>query len=197
MTLYPDTQALAQVELDSTLGPDRLPTLQDRERLPYLDALVKEVLRWGCVAPQAIAHVVREDDIHEGYFIPKGSFIIPNVWFVSILPPWVLNADRRCRKFTKDERTYPDPFTFRPERFIPTSTHTPETDPKEFVFGFGRRICPGLHLADSSFWLACATALATLIIKKARDAEGHEITPEVEFVGSLITCVFLLLPSSG
>jgi cytochrome P450 len=51
LTLYPDVQKRAQQELDSVLGRDRLPTFEDRPRLPYIDALCKEVLRWHMVIP--------------------------------------------------------------------------------------------------------------------------------------------------
>ena len=51
MTLYPAVQKKAQEELDSVVGTDRLPELADKEDLPYVDALVKEVLRWNPVAP--------------------------------------------------------------------------------------------------------------------------------------------------
>jgi cytochrome P450 len=51
LTLYPDVQKRAQRELDSVLGRDRLPTFDDRPRLPYIDALCKEVLRWRMVVP--------------------------------------------------------------------------------------------------------------------------------------------------
>lgn len=51
LTLYPDVKKRAQRELDSVLGRDRLPTFDDRPRLPYIDALCKEVLRWRMVVP--------------------------------------------------------------------------------------------------------------------------------------------------
>jgi cytochrome P450 len=51
LTLYPDVKKLAQAELDSVVGRDRLPTFDDRPRLPYIDAFCKEVLRWHMVLP--------------------------------------------------------------------------------------------------------------------------------------------------
>jgi cytochrome P450 len=51
MTLYPDAQKCAQAEIDAVIGINCLPTSEDRQRLPYVDALVKEVLRWNPVAP--------------------------------------------------------------------------------------------------------------------------------------------------
>lgn len=97
MTLYPSVLSLAQNEIDSVVGEDRLPSFADRTDLPYINALIKEVLRWEAVVPTgsfrpsvqtpkslkpfvAFAHLVDEDDVYEGYRIPRGSFIIPNVW---------------------------------------------------------------------------------------------------------------------
>ena len=51
MVLHPEVQVKAQAEIDNVIGRDRLPTFEDRPNLPYVDALVKEVLRWGPVAP--------------------------------------------------------------------------------------------------------------------------------------------------
>ena len=82
MVLYPDIQAQAQAEIDDVIGNNRLPTMEDRERLPFLSALVTEVLRWHNVGPTGIPHRVIEDDIHDGYLIPKGALIIPNIWYV-------------------------------------------------------------------------------------------------------------------
>ena len=51
MTLYPEVQKRAQEEIDSFVGNARLPTFADRGNMPYLDAMVKEILRWNPVAP--------------------------------------------------------------------------------------------------------------------------------------------------
>jgi cytochrome P450 len=83
MILYPEIQALAQAELDRVVGTDRLPTLADRASLPYVDALAKEVLRRYPAIPQGLPHVTREDDVYGGYWIPKGTSVIANIWSVS------------------------------------------------------------------------------------------------------------------
>lgn len=80
MVLYPDVQHRAQAELDEVVGPDRLPGPEDRECLPYINALVKEVLRWAPVAPFSIPHGATEDIEYNGYFIPAGTVLIPNTW---------------------------------------------------------------------------------------------------------------------
>jgi cytochrome P450 len=73
-------QRKAQEEIDRVLGPGRLPTVADRGNLPYVDAVVKEVLRWHPVAPMGIPHMSVDDDTWEGFYIPKGSLIMPNIW---------------------------------------------------------------------------------------------------------------------
>lgn len=82
MVLHPDVQRKAQDELDSVIGMDRLPNFQDREHLPYISALCKELLRWRPVLPLGVAHCASEDDIYGEFFIPKGSVVIGNSWYI-------------------------------------------------------------------------------------------------------------------
>ncbi|KAG1889792.1 cytochrome P450 [Suillus fuscotomentosus] len=168
MTLFPDVQKKAQAEIDAVVGPDRLPSFADRTSLPYIEALVKEVLRWNVVIP-TVDHSVTEDDIHDGYHIPKGSVIIPNIWFM-------LN----------DPQTYVNPSEFNHERFLAKDGEEPETDPRTLCFGFGRRLCPGLHLADASIWLTAAMSLAVFDVSKVVE-NGVEITPEIDPSSGLIS----------
>ena len=80
MSLYPDVQKKAQAELDAVVGPHRLPEFGDRESLPYICALVKELLRWHVVTPICVPHRVVADDEYNGYHIPAHSTIIGNTW---------------------------------------------------------------------------------------------------------------------
>lgn len=82
MTVYPEVQRKAQEEIDRVVGRDRLPTMADRQNLPYVEAVVREVLRWQPVAPMGLPHTSTADDVCEGYFIPKGSMLLANVWYV-------------------------------------------------------------------------------------------------------------------
>ncbi|RDB20518.1 hypothetical protein Hypma_012422 [Hypsizygus marmoreus] len=149
MALHPEVVRKAQAEIDAVVGNDRLPTFEDRPHLPYLDALTKEVLRWNSVVPTGIPHRAIRDDIHDGYFIPKGSLVIANIW-----------------KLTHDPRVYENPDVFNPDRYISTEGRAAEPDPRSVCFGFGRRICPGLHLADASVFISCAMSLAVFDISK-------------------------------
>ncbi|OBZ76382.1 O-methylsterigmatocystin oxidoreductase [Grifola frondosa] len=163
MTCNPDVQRRAQQEIDAVIGSDRLPNSADREQLSYVTALFLEVLRWNPVAPLGVPHRLTEDDIHAGYLLPKGTIVIPNIW-----------------KFLHDPHTYEDPMTFNPNRFLSSQSRAPERDPREVAFGFGRRICPGLNLADASIWLSCAMSLAAFDISKATE-DGVVIEPSLEY----------------
>ncbi|KAF9445149.1 cytochrome P450 [Macrolepiota fuliginosa MF-IS2] len=174
MVHHPDIQKRAQVELDSVLrGPDgklRLPTHDDEPLLPYCTAIVKETLRWLPIAPIAIPHLSTEEDVYEGYRIPKGSVIIPNIWAM-----------------LHDPEKYPNPFAFIPERYLRKDGSLDEDLARdvEIGFGFGRRICPGRHLGSSIVWLAALCILTTSDILKARDENGNIIEPGMELESAI------------
>ncbi|KAG6918155.1 hypothetical protein DXG01_016140 [Tephrocybe rancida] len=75
MVVNVEAQKKAQDEIDSIVGNKRLPDLSDRQNMPYLEAIYREVMRWRPVLPLGLSHVVSEDDIYNGYFIPKGLCI--------------------------------------------------------------------------------------------------------------------------
>lgn len=78
---------------------------------------------------------------------------------------------------------FPDPDAFVPERYLAPADEAAarRRDPRNYVFGFGRRRCPGMHLIEQSLWIVMASMVATLDIVKARDAAGCEVEPEVQF----------------
>lgn len=80
MALYPEVVRKAQEELDRTIGSERLPELSDRDNLPYISALMKELLRWTCPLPFGVPKRAMEDGIYKGYFIPAGATVIENIW---------------------------------------------------------------------------------------------------------------------
>lgn len=80
MTLHPEVQEKAREEIDRIVGTYRLPTLSDRENLPYVGAVVKEALRWHTIAPMGLPHVASQDDICRQYQIPKGAMLLSNIW---------------------------------------------------------------------------------------------------------------------
>jgi cytochrome P450 len=162
MVLYPDVQRRAQGEIDSVVGRDRLPTFEDRASLPYIESILRETLRWHPIVPLSVPHATSSDDTYDGYFIPKGTAVISNIWAMS-----------------RDEKRYPSASSFIPERFLDDNNVLTDDDPARYVFGFGRRACPGRHAADASVWSAIATVLATVEFSSAKDDQGKviEFTP--------------------
>ncbi|RDX53248.1 cytochrome P450 [Lentinus brumalis] len=169
MSCFPEVQRKAQAELDAVIGADRMPTIADRERLPYLNAVVLELIRWLPVTPMGFPHQLTEDDVHAGYFIPKGTLVMVNIW-----------------NLLHDPQRYADPMTFNPDRFIATAGKEAERDPRDFAFGFGRRRCPGIFFAEASIFAACSMSLHLYTISKAVDEEGNIIEPNTEGSETLI-----------
>ncbi|KAH7875546.1 cytochrome P450 [Lentinula edodes] len=160
MSQHQNVQQQAQIELDRVVGQPRTPNFVDMAQLPYVRAIVKEVLRWQPAVPLAVPHVVMEDDWYEGYFIPKGTTIIPNVWSMN-----------------RDKDIYgPDADQFRPERFLQqhdsgmnaqifTLRAEYEKDDGHCAYGFGRRACAGRHVADNALFINICTILWALHIE--------------------------------
>jgi len=69
MGLHPEVQIKAQTELDAVIGPDRFPEYNDRASLPYVNAIVKEVLRWNPVAPLGKPMLWRDTRFEPGVYI--------------------------------------------------------------------------------------------------------------------------------
>lgn len=164
MLLHPEIQRRAQAEIDAVIGSTRLPEFSDRPSLPYLEYVLQETLRWGPVSPMGVPHKSMEDDVYNGMFIPKGSLVYAN-----------------ARAMCYDEKIYKDPDTFNPMRFAPVSEGGNDEPLPIGPFGFGRRICPGRHLADTTLWFMLTTMLATMSIDKSTGLDGEEITPRVAF----------------
>ncbi|KAI1790229.1 cytochrome P450 [Ganoderma leucocontextum] len=156
MALYPRVQQKAQEELDAVIGPNRLLTFADLDSLPYLNALVKELLRWHSPVPLGLPHRTTSDEEYNGYFIPEGTVVFANIWSLS-----------------RDSKEYPDPEIFMPERFLSGEGNQGPLDPHQFAFGHGRRICPGRPFADGTLALLCASVLHVFDIKPPVDENGR------------------------
>ena len=123
MVLNPKAMKKAQEELDRVVGKGELPDFSHKDDLPYIDALVKEVLRWNPPLPIALPNRAMQDDVYRGRFIPAGAIVIQNVWAIS-----------------RDPNIYPNPETFNPDRFLKDGKINPLVlNPEDRVFGTGRR----------------------------------------------------------
>ncbi|KAF7977291.1 hypothetical protein HWV62_4257 [Athelia sp. TMB] len=159
MVLHPEVQKAAQAELDTVLGSDRLPTLADQDSLPYMAVVIRESWRWEIVLPLALPHMLTVDDEYKGYFIPKGAIVFPNSYSVM-----------------NDEIAYPQPTTFRPERFLKNGIINESVrNPTGASFG------PGRSLAEPAVWLTAACILTLFDISKVVGRDGTPIEPSGRF----------------
>lgn len=153
MALFPDAQKKAQEEIDRVIGTHRLPDFDDRESLPYCEALYREVMRWRPVLPLNVSHTASEDGIYKGYFIPKGMLNQQRLYFPlcdslqaqqSLLTsgnfnhPFISTARWFYRAMVHDESVYPQPDVFIPDRFMTQDGQVNDND-TILAFGFGRR----------------------------------------------------------
>ncbi|KAG1831352.1 cytochrome P450 [Suillus variegatus] len=169
MILNPEVQTKAHAEIDRVVGKDRLPDFNDRPALPYVEAILRETLRWYPVAPLGIPHATTTSDVYNGYFIPKGV----------CRPDLTTMAD--------DPDKYPNPDEFKPERFLHEDGSL-TSDTMALAFGWGRRICVGRHVAEASIWIAIVNFLAFFSAHKARDERGMEIPVTPKFSTGFVMC---------
>ncbi|KAJ3810819.1 cytochrome P450 [Lentinula aff. lateritia] len=164
MVMYPEVQVKAQAELDRVVGRDRLPNFDDMQHLPYIRAIIKEALRLNPVDPLGLQHRSIEDDIYKGYFIPKGTICIANVWAMN-----------------RDVDVYgPDAHLFKPERHLDKEGNLYQAFPRtknegHNTFGFGRRICVGRYLANNSLFLNMASILWLFAIRPPVNDDGSPV----------------------
>ena len=123
MLVNPGAMKKAQEELERVVGKGELPDFSHVDNLPYIDALIKEVLRWSPPLPLSVPKRATQDGIYRGYFIPEGTTVIENVWAI-----------------VRDPNVYPDPDVFNPDRFLKDGKINPLVlNPEDRVFGGGRR----------------------------------------------------------
>ncbi|OAA43301.1 Cytochrome P450 [Metarhizium rileyi] len=181
VTKWPEVINKAQSQIDSVVGEDRSPTWEDYAQLPYVAACVKETLRWRPAVPLGLPHVVGEDDTVDGMRIPKGSQIFINAFGIQ-----------------HDPSRFADPDRFDPERYVGVKQLASELangdweNRDHYAYGAGRRLCPGIHLAERSLFVAMAKLLWGLNIEPGVDAANRVIDPDVSheraYTSGLLVC---------
>ncbi|PGH23598.1 hypothetical protein AJ80_02379 [Polytolypa hystricis UAMH7299] len=156
--LYPGAVCKAQEELDTVVGPERLPSFEDLDKLPYLQAFIREVHRWRHIIPGGVPHAVTEDDEYMGYYIPKGATVFGCHWAINM-----------------DPETYKEPERFDPDRWI-ENPNLPFS-----AFGFGRRVCPGQHVGQNSLLINISRILWAYNIEPTYEIiDGKKVQCEID-----------------
>ncbi|KAH6791441.1 hypothetical protein C2S51_006447 [Perilla frutescens var. frutescens] len=153
----PNTLKKAQEEVGANISKDRHVNDSDIKNLVYLEAVVKETLRLYPAGPILGFHSASEDcTLSTGHHVPSGTRLLVNIW-----------------KIQRDEKLWPEPLEFRPERFMTSHKdidmrgHNFELIP----FGSGRRACPETSLALQMVHLTLASLLHCFEFAEASDAE--------------------------
>lgn len=168
MMKHPDIQERVQRELDEVVGQDRWPSVEDRQNLPYSDAVIHEIQRNMDLAPIAIPHKMMCDTEYNGYVIPKGVMVFPLISSVLIDPKLWKNAN--C---------------FDPENFLDANGRFRKND-AFVVFGMGKRACLGEALARIELFIFFTSLLQHFTFKATVPPEELDTTP--------INCSFGRMP---
>ncbi|KAF8993102.1 cytochrome P450 [Cyathus striatus] len=161
LVLYPETLKKAQEEIDGFFkGSNVIPNHAHMKHLPYCSAIVKEAFRWNPAAPGGFPHLSEVDDEYNGYMIKGGTMVIPCTW-----------------NMHHNEEEFPDAYAFKPERWLEGDAENIHERIAEghYLFGFGRRKCPGIALAVSTVWMAAVRLMWAFDIGPEYDEAGNPL----------------------
>ncbi|TSN57711.1 Cytochrome P450 2M1 [Bagarius yarrelli] len=161
MMKHPDVQARVQREIDEVVGHGRCPSLEDRQKMPYTDAVIHEVQRHMDLAPTAVPHKMFNDTEFKKYLIPKGTIVLPLL--SSVL---------------SDPTLWKNPNNFDPENFLDEEGQFKKND-AFVVFGMGKRACLGEALARVELFILFTSLLQHFTFKATQPHEKIDITPAV------------------
>ena len=160
---YPKYQEDVQRQLDEVFG-DQTPSLENRSRLPLIQATIIEALRVGNVGPLAVPHVTLTDTTLCGYRVPKDTIVYVDTESVHL-----------------DPKCWEDPTVFNPYRHIDEDGHLITNQGNFFPFGAGRRVCAGESLAKVELFLF----LSWMLQKFTFVAEEDGCSPKLEGIFNL------------
>ncbi|KAI7879545.1 cytochrome P450 [Mucor mucedo] len=181
MCHYPLAQKKAADEIDAFIKLNgRLPEFSERTQLPYCVSMMKEGMRFRPIGPFGIPHTLDADVLVDGYLISKGSIVISSM-----------------ESMHQNPDVFSEPLRYYPERFM-NNLKTMDAAAKgkieerdHFNFGWGRRMCPAIYMAEVEFFTSFTQILSKCTIEPVRDANGKEQLPDIDHP---VTAGLTLLP---
>ncbi|XP_051534498.1 cytochrome P450 2G1-like [Myxocyprinus asiaticus] len=164
---HPHIQEQIQKEIDRVIGPNRIPTMDDRKSLPFTDAVIHEVQRYLDIVPLSIPHYATQDISFRGYVIPKDTVIIPLLHSV-----------------LKDKGQWETPWTFNPEHFLDANGNF-KKNPAFIPFSAGKRSCVGESLARMELFLFIVSLLQKFNFSSPNGPDDIDPSPELSGFGNL------------
>ncbi|CDS04181.1 hypothetical protein LRAMOSA07136 [Lichtheimia ramosa] len=165
---HPEDQKSLQSEIDAfTSVHKRIPTFDEHEHLPLVMSTLKECIRIRSIAPLGLSRISVSDVVCRGYLIPKDTVICANIFAMH-----------------HDPKRYPDPHCFKADRFMEkprtmsTLSKAKVSERDQFLFGWGRRVCPGIHVAEWEMFNIIVRILARSTIKPMLDNDNKPIYPD-------------------
>ncbi|KAI7873064.1 cytochrome P450 [Spinellus fusiger] len=166
---HPEVQKKICKEIDVFIAKHkRLPIFTERENFPYTIAVQREIMRLYPTSPYGIPHIAEQDFVVNNYMIKKGTTLVSDMYSIHRNPD-----------------IYLDPEKFIPERFITNNSKFyasaigKPTERDQFNFGWGRRICPGIYLAETEMFLTYVDLWACCTIEPALDFKGKPLYADI------------------
>ncbi|NXT91927.1 CP2U1 protein, partial [Anhinga rufa] len=173
MSLYPEVQEKVHAEIEAVLGRDKVPSLTHKAQMPFTEATIMEVQRMTTVVPLSIPRMASETAVLQGYTIPKGSVIVPNLWSVH-----------------RDPNIWEKPDEFQPSRFLDENGQIIKKE--AFIpFGMGKRVCMGEQLAKMELFLIFTSLMQSFTFVYPENAAKPSM--EGRFGLTLAPCPFNII----